>query len=158
MRAWIPLFTALALAACSGETETQAPEDASAAETQPAASATPAAAEPALDDEFAFVIDGPQIYADFCAGCHMPDGSGIETVNPPLVGSPLVEGDPGPLVHFMLTLEYPDGYPGPTEWSGGMGATAYLSDEELAAVLTYVRETFANGPEVTAADVASVRG
>lgn len=159
----------IALASCSGESDPSAETTAAAADENQSPSAAPAedafddtlagAPEDEFEDEFAFVVDGPQIYADFCAGCHGADGAGIETVNPPLVGSTLLAGDPGPLAHFMLTLEYPQPPPASAgvEWTGGMGATAYLTDEELAAVLTYARESFTDADEVTAEQVAAVR-
>jgi len=85
-----------------------------------------------------------------CVTCHQPNGQGLPKVYPPLVGSPWVTGDPERLT--KLTLH---GLWGPIEvngktWDPQKGVPpmtafkALLDDEELAAVLTYVRNTWGN--------------
>ena len=95
-------------------------------------------------------LDGQAIYARDCLACHMADGRGVPGMNPPLTGSPWVSGPAESLAGFVLT--------------GGFGPDIlmarfdYLTDQELAALLTYIRGTFAGLPEtVTAAQVAEVR-
>lgn len=108
---------------------------------------------------------GKEIYArdGFCATCHQPDGKGLEASGfPPLAGSPWAQGDEERLI--KLTLK---GLMGPLEvngkkYSGQVPMTPFeglLNDEEVAAVLTYVRNTFGNNASVIRpGQVEKVRG
>ena len=109
-------------------------------------------------------IAGHEIYFRdaHCATCHQPDGKGIEPAFPPLAGSPWVSSsDPERLI--KLTLH---GLMGPFElngkkYDGLVPMTPFgsmLKDDEVAAVLTYVRNDFGNkAPAVQPAQVAAVR-
>ena len=102
---------------------------------------------------------GAKVYSDFCAVCHQPSGQGNEELYPPLVGSEWVTGDKGRLLRIIL-----QGATGPmsvagTEYNGVMppwGAT--LQDAQIAAVATYIRNTWGNqASPVTTEEVAAVR-
>ena len=93
---------------------------------------------------------GKAIYAreGFCNTCHQPDGKGLESSGfPPLSGTGWVNGSPERLI--KLTLK---GLMGPIEvqgktYPGQVPMTPFeglLNDEEVAAVLTYVRNSFGN--------------
>ena len=112
----------------------------------------------------ALYTKGAEIYGreGHCMTCHQPDGEGLELSGfPPISRSTWVTEDEDRLIKLTLNgmlgpLEL-DGkkYPGlvPMTPFGGM-----LSDEEISAVLTYVRNSFGNQvPPVTAAKVKSVR-
>ncbi len=98
----------------------------------------------------------------FCGTCHQPDGKGLEASKfPPLARSEWVLGDVETLI--KLTLK---GLQGPIEvlgktYPGQVPMTPFegiLSDEELAAVLTYVRNDFGNqASAVSPETVKSVR-
>ncbi len=97
-----------------------------------------------------------------CVACHQPDGKGVAGLNPPLVGSEWVnEAEPGRVIRIAL-----NGLTGPITvkdqpFSGTMVPWKdMLSDEEIAAVLTYVRQNKEWGnhaPEVTPERVKAVR-
>jgi len=99
-------------------------------------------------------VDGAQIYAGKCASCHQATGAGISGVFPPLAGAEWVTGDEKILSNILL-----HGVNGPLEvkgnvYNGLMPAWNSLSDEEIAAVLTYIRRNWGNqAPAVTAATV-----
>lgn len=106
---------------------------------------------------------GHEVYGreGHCATCHQHDGKGLDPAFPPLAGSPWVTGDEDRLI--KLTLH---GLIGPLEvngkkYDGAVPMTPFggmLPDEEVAAVLTYVRNNFGNkAPAVTAERVAKVR-
>lgn len=106
-----------------------------------------------------FDEDAEQIYMDRCMSCHQTDGTGIAGVFPPLDGTEWVEGDKGRLIRIVL-----HGFTGETTvqdvvYSGAMQPwQSFLSDEEIAAVLTYVRSAWNNdGSAVTEQEVAAVR-
>lgn len=85
--------------------------------------------------------DGAQIYQARCVACHQADLKGLPGAFPPLVGSEWVAGDPDALARIVLGgLSGPVDVAGAT-WNGAMPAWgAQLTDAEIAAVLTWVRE------------------
>ena len=102
--------------------------------------------------------DGAQIYSTLCGACHGPDGKGLNGL-PPLVGSEWPQGAPARSIKIVL-----NGLSGPVEVAGKTYAIdmppqgAVLSDEKIAAVLTYVRKAFAGGAgAVTPDEVKAVR-
>ncbi|NNC63331.1 MAG: cytochrome c [Gammaproteobacteria bacterium] len=80
-------------------------------------------------------VDGEEIYARDCLACHMSDGRGVPGMNPALIGSAWVAGSPDALAGFILTGGY-----GPDVL---MARFDYLSDAELAALMSYIRNEFA---------------
>ena len=77
---------------------------------------------------------GKQVYTEFCAECHQEDGQGWSTLYPRLAGNPIVTlHDPEPIIN---TVVY------------GQGSMTNFRDkldnEQIAAVLTYIRNTWGN--------------
>ena len=102
--------------------------------------------------------DGAQVYNSLCVACHGPDGNGLNGL-PPLVGSDWPKGPAARSIKIVL-----NGMEGRVEVAGKSyniampPQGAVLSDEKIAAVLTYVRKTFANGAGPVSIDkVKSVR-
>ncbi|HEX2860404.1 MAG TPA: c-type cytochrome, partial [Lacunisphaera sp.] len=96
--------------------------------------------------------DGKTAYA-LCAACHQPSGMGLPGLAPALVDSPWVSGKPGPLVRILLHGK--EGTPG---YPGAMPPLGSLPDEQLAAVLTYIRNSWGlQVGAVNASEVAAVR-
>jgi mono/diheme cytochrome c family protein/glucose/arabinose dehydrogenase len=94
---------------------------------------------------------GQEIYKNLCVACHQPDGRGREKIAPALAGSRYVIGDPAIAMRIVLS-----GKEGPV---GLMPPVAGLSDEQIAAVLTYIRREWGHtAAPVTAAEVREVRG
>ena len=75
---------------------------------------------------------GRDIYRNLCAACHQPDGRGREKLAPTLLGSELALGPPGIPVRILI-----NGKEGPVGLMPPLGSV--LSDEQIAAVLTYIR-------------------
>ncbi|MCU0748110.1 MAG: cytochrome c [Akkermansiaceae bacterium] len=94
-----------------------------------------------------------------CAACHGQTGAGTAAA-PPLAKSEWVNGPVENLIRIQLR-----GLVGPIpvkgemrEYAGGMAPLAYQSDDQIAAVLTYVRNSFGNSaPAVTAEQVKALR-
>jgi mono/diheme cytochrome c family protein len=102
---------------------------------------------------------GKAVYENICGLCHNNDGTGKPGQAPPFVGSEWVLGDPSHLIRIPLA-----GLTGPLEvdgqqWNLAMPAMgAALSDEDLAAVLTYVRQSWGNkAAAITPEQVKAVR-
>lgn len=94
---------------------------------------------------------GQEIYKNLCVACHQPDGRGREKVAPSLVGSRLVTGDPGIAMRIVLA--------GKEGTTGLMPPLATLTDDQIAAVLTYIRREWGHtASTVTGAEVREVRG
>ena len=100
---------------------------------------------------------GRGLYEATCVQCHLGSGMGQTGQAPPLRGSKWVLGNEARTARIVL-----GGLRGEVEidgerWDGEMPAVGY-GDDELAAVLTYVRGEWGNGAEpVTTATIAKVR-
>ena len=97
-------------------------------------------------------------YAQFCTDCHRPDGAGVKGVFPPLAGNPTISAkDPSTLVHITLTgWKTAATTAHPRVWT--MPAFARLGDDEIAEILTFVRESWGEGAgPVTGRQVAEAR-
>lgn len=108
---------------------------------------------------------GKEVYLrdGHCATCHQADGKGLAGIYPPLERSNWVEGEER-LIKLVLK-----GLWGPIEVNGQhfdpgkgvppmMGFGGMLNDNELAAVMTYVRQSFGNDhPPVSSESVRRVR-
>jgi len=94
----------------------------------------------ALSNEEQMLFDnGRQTYAGLCAACHQPTGKGLEGLAPPLADSEWVLGEPDRIVKVVM-----HGLRGPIKVKGvgysyDMPAAGFLSDEQIAGVLTYIR-------------------
>lgn len=114
------------------------------------------------DETAKAIAQGARIYGQYCGSCHMGDGNGNASSGfPPLTGSEWVlPKDPSRIIRIVL-----NGLGGPITVKGKeYGQTQMLpwrdalKDEDVAAVLTYVRNTWGNkAPVVTAAQVKEIR-
>jgi mono/diheme cytochrome c family protein/glucose/arabinose dehydrogenase len=94
----------------------------------------------ALTNEEQMLFDnGRQTFAGLCAACHQPTGKGLEGLAPPLAESEWVLGEPDRIVKVVMHgLRGPIKVKGMT-YSYDMPAAGFLSDEQIAGVLTYIR-------------------
>lgn len=125
-----------------------------AAQKKPAAKAS---AKKAVGVSAALLAPGKSVYSQNCLTCHMADGLGVEGMNPPLAKTDYVLGDKTRLTKVLLNglqgVEI-----GGEQYHGVMPAQASLTDAQIAAVLTYVRNSFGNkASAVSAAEVKAVR-
>ncbi|MCP6698388.1 c-type cytochrome [Pseudomonas donghuensis] len=97
-------------------------------------------------------------YTQFCSDCHRPDGRGVKGLFPPLAGNPsIASANPTSLLHITLT-----------GWETAQTAThsrvytmpgfARLADEEIAEILSFVRNRWGNNSSpITAKQVKTLR-
>jgi nitrite reductase (NO-forming) len=104
-------------------------------------------------------ISGEGTYKRVCAACHQPDGRGLTGAFPPLAQSDyLASTNKDRLVDGIIT-----GLQGPITVNGAIYNSAmppmgFLTDEEIAAALTFARASWGNGLDaITPDDVARVR-
>ncbi len=103
--------------------------------------------------------DGEKIYLSRCSSCHQADGMGIAGVFPPLVETDWVTGDKGRLIRIVLGGMMGEVKVNGVIYSGAMPPwKSFMTDEEVAAMLTYVRSAWENSASaVTAHEVSQVR-
>jgi mono/diheme cytochrome c family protein len=101
--------------------------------------------------EVARVAAGRDIFGRICQACHQADGLGAPNIAASLVRSAYVNGTPLRLIRILLQGKEGMALMPP------VGAT--LSDEEVAAVLSYVRREWGNTADpIDAAQVREIRG
>ena len=94
------------------------------------------------------VARGEKVYAANCAACHQPNGNGAGPIKA-LNGSPIVlDADKTKEIHIVLNGR------------GAMPAWKQLSDTDIAAVISYTKNTWTNktGQVVQPAEVLALRG
>jgi nitrite reductase (NO-forming) len=102
---------------------------------------------------------GQATFAKICAACHQPTARGIPGQFPPLAKSDYLAAAPKEQIigHVLHGLQGPITVLG-TTYSGQMPPLAFLSDDDIAAVLTYVRTSFGNDlSKVTSDEVKQIR-
>jgi mono/diheme cytochrome c family protein len=102
---------------------------------------------------------GTKLYSQQCAACHLADGKGHAPYIAPLVGNPVVQDtDPTSLINIVLNgssrvvvAGMPDAYRMPQ-------FRVLMKDEEIAAVVNYIRSSWGNrAAAVTGDQVAKIR-
>ena len=105
----------------------------------------------------AVIERGKAVYNTYCVACHQSDGGGVPSMNAPLVKGPHVLGAKTPLISIVLNGMQGVEINGET-YSNIMPANNFLTDQQIADVLTYVRNNFGNkASAVTVAEVAAAR-
>jgi mono/diheme cytochrome c family protein len=119
---------------------------------------TPEAEEPVEPAE-AMMSAGEAIFADQCSACHQAGGGGVPTMFAPLKGSAIAQSrEPTTVIRAILNgVRAAPTDSAPTPFS--MPAFGWkLSDPEVAAVATYVRNAWGNAASPVSADeVADLR-
>lgn len=109
-------------------------------------------------DVKASIQRGKKVYEKACLACHQKDGEGVPRMNPPLIKTTQVLGNKEKLIRIVL-----QGYNEEVEINGEyfdnpMPAQPQLSNQEIADVLTFIRNSFGNkATAVKLADVKMVR-
>ena len=113
---------------------------------------------PLTAEEQARFALGKTLFAGTCAACHQLHGLGMEGLAPPLADSEWVLGTEQRLIRIVL-----NGLRGPIQVSGrsfrlDMPSMRAFDDNQLAAILTYIRREWDNtGAPVSASTIKSIR-
>ena len=91
---------------------------------------------------------GEKVYAANCAACHQANGKGAGPIKP-LDGSAIVQNDPVKQIQILLNGAN----------NGAMPAWKQLSDTEIAAVITYTKNSWSNntGKVIQPAEIVAAR-
>jgi len=148
----------LGLVACGGKNEQAASsetnEQPTVAKETPKPDPTPAEETTAASKP----LPGKGVYAQYCQVCHQASGEGLAGNYPPLAGTEWVTGDKSRLIGIIL-----NGLEGEIEVNGEkynniMASHSYLTDKQIADVLTYIRQSWGNeASAVTPEEVAAER-
>ncbi len=142
--------SALIVTACS-----KSPDESAPAASDDTAVHTAEVAAAATGD---LMARGEAVYLANCAACHQPNGKGLPGAFPPLAGSDYLQRNRTEVLSAALF-----GMQGPitvngVEYNGVMPSLGYLSDEDLAAAVTYVFRSWGNDlPAVSVEEVAALR-
>lgn len=107
----------------------------------------------------ASVKRGNAIYIQRCLSCHQLNGKGVPRMNPPLDGASAVNGKNKVrlieiVLNGMIDRVEIDG----RSYYNNMAGHADLSDEQIADVLTYIRNNWSNkAGAVTPGEVKAAR-
>src|SRR5204862_7845011 len=102
---------------------------------------------------------GQQVYSANCTSCHMEGGEGVEGAFPPLIKSPYVTGDTKRLIAILVKGQSGEITVHGKQYNMEMPSQGNLSDEEIADVLNYIRQSWGNRAKkmITAAEVKTQR-
>jgi cytochrome c oxidase subunit 2 len=97
---------------------------------------------------------GEQVYKTVCGACHQPNGQGLPNAFPPLAGSKVVTGPKEDQIKLVL-----NGRKGVFKPDSAMPPQNTLSDTDIAAAITYTRNSFGNhtGEAIQPAEVKAAR-
>ena len=104
------------------------------------------------------ISNGEKLFMANCAACHQATGKGLPGAFPPLADSDYFADDPMKVVHAVL-----NGLAGPITVNGAkynaqMPPLSYLSDSNVADIVTFVINSFDNkGGNINAAQVSAAR-
>ncbi|MBL7698951.1 MAG: cytochrome c [Chitinophagaceae bacterium] len=80
----------------------------------------------------------------YCGSCHKENGQGVKNIFPSLTNSKVVSGRKNNLLRKVIHGAQVEGQ-STEKFDTRMSPFGFLTDEELAAILTYIRKEFGNG-------------
>ena len=89
------------------------------------------------------VARGKEAYASFCMNCHMEDGKGTD-IFPPVAKTDYLKKPAKTLINIVLEGQSGEITVNSKKYNALMPAQAYLTDEQIADALNYIRNSFGN--------------
>lgn len=86
---------------------------------------------------------GKEAYASFCMNCHMEDGKGTD-IFPPVAKTDYLKKPAKTLINIILEGQSGEVTVNNKKYNALMPAQAYLTDEQIADVLNYIRNSLGN--------------
>ena len=104
------------------------------------------------------IESGKALFLGTCSTCHQMDGQGIPKVFPPLAKSDYLMADKKRSIEVLLNGLSGKVIVNGQEYASVMPPMSHMADDELANILTYVRNAFGNsGDAVSVQEVTQVR-
>ena len=104
------------------------------------------------DDLSDSIQRGQDVYLTNCMSCHMINGQGVAGVYPPLAGEDSLMADVNLNIDIILKGQSGEVMVNGQKYNTDMPSQEYLSDEQIADVLNYVRNTWGNKAEMITAE------
>lgn len=102
---------------------------------------------------------GKEVYSTYCVACHQADGKGLENIFPPLAKSDYLMADKKRSVKQVLHGATEELTVNGKKYKTPMMGFPNLTDQEVADVLNYVRNSWGNkGDIVKTEEVKKARG
>tara|TARA_R110000765_G_scaffold205509_1_gene310251 strand:- start:1094 stop:1594 length:501 start_codon:yes stop_codon:yes gene_type:complete len=147
----------LMLIGCNGEKKKSTVTE-SDVEVQETTSSAQTAAEESQEEIPAFMEAGKTVYTQNCLVCHQSTGSGVPGLNPPLKDTKYVLGEKNQLISIVLDGSNEGLVVKGSTFANAMPPFASLSNEDIANVTSYIRNSFGNKAEpITPEEVETVR-
>ena len=101
---------------------------------------------------------GKEVYATYCMSCHMVDGKGTD-IFPPVAKTDYLKKPAKTLINIILQGQSGEIIVNKKKYDAMMPAQSYLTDEQIADVLNYTRNSLGNKipGAVTPAQVKDLR-
>ncbi len=96
---------------------------------------------------------GEQVYLTNCMSCHMMNGEGVSGVYPPLVKIDSLLKDVPVNINVVLKGQNGEVMVAGQQYNTDMPSQNYLTDEQIADVLNYVRNSWGNKGEIVTPDM-----
>lgn len=87
---------------------------------------------------------GKEVYILFCQNCHMEDGMGTPDINPPVARTDYIKKPARTLIGIILKGQSGEVIVNGKKYNTDMPAQEYLTDEQIADVLNYTRNSWGN--------------
>ena len=102
---------------------------------------------------------GKEAYTTYCQNCHQADGKGTAGAFPPLAKSDFLKKPAKAMIDNILLGQTGETTVNGQKYNGVMPAQNYLSDDQIADILNYVRNSWGNksAVAVTPAQVKKAR-
>src|SRR4026207_2158600 len=102
---------------------------------------------------------GKEVYTLYCQSCHMEDGKGTPDINPPVAKADYVKKPAKTLIGVVLDGQSGEVVVNGKKYNAIMAPQPYLTDEQIADVLNYIRDSWGNkiSGTITPAAVKALR-
>ena len=111
-----------------------------------------------IDTKQLSFLDGKALYSKFCMSCHQVDGSGVPGMYPSLLNSDWVINDKTRFIKTVLNGQEGEIQVKTEYFNQTMPKADYLNDEQLAKILTFIRQKFNNLPDsISSKEIKSIR-
>ena len=87
---------------------------------------------------------GKEVYTLYCQSCHLEDGKGTPDLNPPLAKADYLKKPSKTLIGVILDGQSGEVVVNGKKYNAMMPPQPYLTDEQIADVLNYVRNSWGN--------------
>lgn len=90
------------------------------------------------------IENGKEVYITYCQNCHMENGLGVASMNPPVAKSDFLKRPVNELINIILKGQTGKVKVNGVNYDTPMLPLDYLTDEQIADALNYTRNSWGN--------------